>query len=79
VETELGLGVPAAAKRGGEPLPYLRIETDYSPSDSGRIAVRVEALFETVRAGAGACAQAPAKSAAEAAPSKGGGRCCSGS
>ncbi len=27
-------------------LPYLRIETDYSPSDSGRIAVRVEALFE---------------------------------
>ena len=34
-------------------LPYLRIETDYSPSDSARIAVRVEALFETVR-GAGA-------------------------
>jgi len=32
-------------------LPYLRIETDYSPSDSARIAVRVEALFETVRAG----------------------------
>jgi benzoyl-CoA reductase/2-hydroxyglutaryl-CoA dehydratase subunit BcrC/BadD/HgdB len=31
-------------------LPYLRIETDYSPSDSSRIAVRVEALFETVRA-----------------------------
>ncbi len=31
-------------------LPYLRIETDYSPSDSARIAVRVEALFETVRA-----------------------------
>ena len=30
-------------------LPYLRIETDYSPSDSVRIAVRVEALFETVR------------------------------
>jgi benzoyl-CoA reductase/2-hydroxyglutaryl-CoA dehydratase subunit BcrC/BadD/HgdB len=29
-------------------LPYLRIETDYSPSDSARIAVRVEALFETV-------------------------------
>jgi len=37
VETELG-------------LPYLRIETDYSPSDSARIAVRVEALYETVRA-----------------------------
>ncbi|MEE9602065.1 MAG: double-cubane-cluster-containing anaerobic reductase [Thermoguttaceae bacterium] len=32
-------------------IPYLRIETDYSPSDSARIAVRVEALFETVRAG----------------------------
>jgi benzoyl-CoA reductase/2-hydroxyglutaryl-CoA dehydratase subunit BcrC/BadD/HgdB len=31
-------------------VPYLRIETDYSPSDSARIAVRVEALFETVRA-----------------------------
>ena len=31
-------------------LPYLRIETDYSPSDSARIAVRVEALMEMVRA-----------------------------
>jgi benzoyl-CoA reductase/2-hydroxyglutaryl-CoA dehydratase subunit BcrC/BadD/HgdB len=30
--------------------PYLRIETDYSPSDTARIAVRIEALFETVRA-----------------------------
>jgi len=30
-------------------LPYLRIETDYSPSDSARIATRVQALFETVR------------------------------
>jgi benzoyl-CoA reductase/2-hydroxyglutaryl-CoA dehydratase subunit BcrC/BadD/HgdB len=30
-------------------LPYLRIETDYSPSDSARIAVRIEALFETIR------------------------------
>jgi benzoyl-CoA reductase/2-hydroxyglutaryl-CoA dehydratase subunit BcrC/BadD/HgdB len=29
-------------------IPYLRIETDYSPSDSARIAVRVEALFETL-------------------------------
>ena len=29
--------------------PYLRIETDYSPSDSARIALRVEALFETAR------------------------------
>lgn len=32
-------------------IPYLRIETDYSPSDSARIALRVEALFETVRGG----------------------------
>ena len=30
-------------------IPYLRIESDYSQSDSARIAVRVEALFETVR------------------------------
>jgi benzoyl-CoA reductase/2-hydroxyglutaryl-CoA dehydratase subunit BcrC/BadD/HgdB len=30
-------------------VPYLRIETDYSPCDSARIALRVEALFETVR------------------------------
>jgi benzoyl-CoA reductase/2-hydroxyglutaryl-CoA dehydratase subunit BcrC/BadD/HgdB len=30
-------------------LPYLKIQTDYSPSDSARIAVRVEALFEMVR------------------------------
>ncbi len=36
-------------------IPYLRIETDYSPSDSARIAVRVEGLFETIRdAGDGA-------------------------
>ena len=35
-ETELG-------------IPYLRIETDYAPSDSARIAVRVEALYETIR------------------------------
>jgi benzoyl-CoA reductase/2-hydroxyglutaryl-CoA dehydratase subunit BcrC/BadD/HgdB len=34
-------------------IPYLRIETDYSPSDSARIALRVEALFETVRDRAG--------------------------
>jgi len=34
-------------------IPYLRIETDYSPSDSARIALRVEALFETVRERAG--------------------------
>jgi benzoyl-CoA reductase/2-hydroxyglutaryl-CoA dehydratase subunit BcrC/BadD/HgdB len=30
-------------------LPYLRISTDYSPSDTPRIALRVEALLETVR------------------------------
>ena len=29
-------------------LAYLRIVTDYSPSDSARIAVRIEAMFETV-------------------------------
>ena len=34
-------------------LPYLRIETDYSPSDSSRIALRVQALFETVKQAAG--------------------------
>jgi benzoyl-CoA reductase/2-hydroxyglutaryl-CoA dehydratase subunit BcrC/BadD/HgdB len=31
-------------------LPYLRVVTDYSPGDSARIAVRVEALYETVLA-----------------------------
>jgi benzoyl-CoA reductase/2-hydroxyglutaryl-CoA dehydratase subunit BcrC/BadD/HgdB len=31
-------------------LPYLKITTDYSPSDSARISARVEALIETVRA-----------------------------
>ena len=30
-------------------LPYLRIETDYSPSDSARIKLRIEALFETIQ------------------------------
>ncbi|MCL4499234.1 MAG: 2-hydroxyacyl-CoA dehydratase family protein [Chloroflexi bacterium] len=30
-------------------ISYLRIETDYSSNDSARVAVRVEALFETVR------------------------------
>jgi benzoyl-CoA reductase/2-hydroxyglutaryl-CoA dehydratase subunit BcrC/BadD/HgdB len=33
-------------------LPYLKIETDYSPSDSARLTTRIEALFETVRNGA---------------------------
>jgi benzoyl-CoA reductase/2-hydroxyglutaryl-CoA dehydratase subunit BcrC/BadD/HgdB len=31
-------------------LPFLRIETDYSPADSPRLATRVEALMETARA-----------------------------
>jgi benzoyl-CoA reductase/2-hydroxyglutaryl-CoA dehydratase subunit BcrC/BadD/HgdB len=31
-------------------LPYLKITTDYAPSDSARISARVEALFETIRA-----------------------------
>ena len=30
-------------------VPYLRIETDSSPSDSARIKLRIEALFETIR------------------------------
>ena len=30
-------------------LPYLRIETDYAPSDSARITMRVQALFETLK------------------------------
>lgn len=30
-------------------LSYFKIETDYSPSDSARITMRVQALFETVR------------------------------
>jgi benzoyl-CoA reductase/2-hydroxyglutaryl-CoA dehydratase subunit BcrC/BadD/HgdB len=30
-------------------IPSLRIETDYSPSDSARITLRVEALFEMTR------------------------------
>jgi benzoyl-CoA reductase/2-hydroxyglutaryl-CoA dehydratase subunit BcrC/BadD/HgdB len=34
-------------------IPYLRIETDYSPSDSARVALRVEALFETLHERAG--------------------------
>lgn len=41
-------------------LAYLKIETDYSPSDSTRIALRVEALFETVRGRARADSDAAA-------------------
>jgi benzoyl-CoA reductase/2-hydroxyglutaryl-CoA dehydratase subunit BcrC/BadD/HgdB len=45
-------------------LPYLKIETDYSPSDSARIALRVEALLETVRGHrAGASAKKPEREA----------------
>jgi benzoyl-CoA reductase/2-hydroxyglutaryl-CoA dehydratase subunit BcrC/BadD/HgdB len=35
-------------------LPYLHVQTDYTQSDSARIAVRLEALFETVRGPCGA-------------------------
>jgi benzoyl-CoA reductase/2-hydroxyglutaryl-CoA dehydratase subunit BcrC/BadD/HgdB len=35
-------------------LPYLRIETDYSPSDNARLTTRLEALYETVRQRRGA-------------------------
>jgi benzoyl-CoA reductase/2-hydroxyglutaryl-CoA dehydratase subunit BcrC/BadD/HgdB len=38
-------------------LPYLKITTDYSPSDSARIVTRVEALVETVRLKAGAASE----------------------
>jgi benzoyl-CoA reductase/2-hydroxyglutaryl-CoA dehydratase subunit BcrC/BadD/HgdB len=31
-------------------LPYLKITTDYSPSDSARLTARIEALIETARA-----------------------------
>lgn len=34
-------------------LPFLKIETDYSSSDSARIEVRVEALYEMARGAAG--------------------------
>ncbi len=30
-------------------IPYLQIHTDYAPADSPRIAVRLDALFETIR------------------------------
>ena len=30
-------------------LPYMQIETDYNTSDTGRIALRVEALFESIK------------------------------
>jgi benzoyl-CoA reductase/2-hydroxyglutaryl-CoA dehydratase subunit BcrC/BadD/HgdB len=29
-------------------LPFVKIETDYSPSDSARLALRIQALFEMV-------------------------------
>ena len=30
-------------------IPYLRIETDYSPSDSARIAVRIMMFYNNVK------------------------------
>ena len=36
------------AEKAGN-IPYLRISTDYAPSDSARLRVRLEALFETAR------------------------------
>jgi benzoyl-CoA reductase/2-hydroxyglutaryl-CoA dehydratase subunit BcrC/BadD/HgdB len=30
-------------------LPYLKIETDYSPGDSARLSLRIEALLETAK------------------------------
>ena len=30
-------------------LPYMKIETDYNTSDTGRIALRIEALFESIK------------------------------
>lgn len=35
-------------------LPYLKLETDYSPSDSASLTVRLQALFETIRSRKGA-------------------------
>ena len=42
-------------------LPYLRVTTDYSPSDSARIALRAQSLFETVRGRAGKPRAAPGR------------------
>lgn len=33
----------------GASLPFLKIQTDYSPSDSARLAVRIEALMESAK------------------------------
>jgi benzoyl-CoA reductase/2-hydroxyglutaryl-CoA dehydratase subunit BcrC/BadD/HgdB len=49
-------------------LPYLKITTDYSPSDSVRISARVEALVETVRA-RGMCDASPSTRGARSQPS----------
>jgi benzoyl-CoA reductase/2-hydroxyglutaryl-CoA dehydratase subunit BcrC/BadD/HgdB len=46
VESELVRGLFEDELR----LPYLKIETDYSPGDSARIEVRVQALLEGARA-----------------------------
>ena len=49
-------------------LPYLRIETDYSPSDSARITLRVQALFETARGRKETTGRIPMEGAAPSAP-----------
>ena len=49
-------------------LPYLKITTDYSPSDSARITSRVEALVETVRA-RGICDARPSTPGSRSQPS----------
>jgi len=49
-------------------LPYLKITTDYSPSDSARISARVEALVETVRA-KGTCDARPSTPGPRSQPS----------
>ncbi len=46
-DIEAGYTRELAAQLG---IPYLRIEADYSPNDDARIALRIGALYETVRA-----------------------------
>ena len=46
-DVEAGYTKQLASKLG---IPYLKIETDYSPNDDARIALRIGALYETVRA-----------------------------
>ena len=46
-DIESGYAKELADKLG---LPYLKIETDYSPNDDARLSLRISALCETVRA-----------------------------